>query len=172
MLRMLSLPRRLLRCATLALQAFKHFLLDLLQMGLTVGILRWGLRGFQPRRLGLFSLSLRPWRQWAVPLLAGLATFPAIDWLYKQLVSMFSLEDYLLSGTVEQIASNSDWAAHTLWFAVLAVCAPVRAAGWLLVMGVSLIPTAALGPRGPTQPALEKIGNRGGRHVSGRPELS
>lgn len=50
---------------------------------------------------------------------------PLMLQVHKQLVTLLSADDYLLGGTVEQIASASDWAAYALWFAVLAVCAPV-----------------------------------------------
>lgn len=107
------------------IQALRHFLLDAFQTLSTLVILRQGLRGYHPRTLGMFSFSLTPWRQWRLPLLAGCITFPAIDWVHKQLVAWLAADDYLLNGTVEQIASASDWTAHLLWYIVLAMCAPL-----------------------------------------------
>lgn len=86
---------------------------------------RLGLREYAPRRLGFFSLSLQAWRRWVWPIVAGAASFPAIDWVHRQLVALLAAEDYLVGGTVEQIASTNDWAALALWYGVLAVCAPV-----------------------------------------------
>ena len=41
------------------------------------------------------------------------------------MVQALGMQESLLGGTVEQIATAQDWAAHALWFGVLAVCAPV-----------------------------------------------
>ena len=100
-------------------------LLDVFQLLLTLGTLWLGLRQYSPRSLGFFAFSLHPWRSWLLPLIAGLASFPVVDWVNKHLVGWLSLGDNLPLGTVEEIAASSDWGAHAVWFAVLVVCAPV-----------------------------------------------
>ena len=64
-----------------------------MQVGATILLLRRGLRQYEPRRLGLFALTLRPLRQWLPAVLAGAATFPLIDCLYKRLVSWMAIEE-------------------------------------------------------------------------------
>lgn len=64
-----------------------------MQVGATILLLRRGLRQYEPRRLGLFAVPLRPLRQWLPAVLAGAATFPLIDCLYKRLVSWMAIEE-------------------------------------------------------------------------------
>lgn len=117
-------------------QAFKHLLLDVAQLLITLGLLRRSLAGYHPRsRYQLFAVRWRPVRAWALPLAAGVATFPLIDWVHRQMVALLAAGEAAAGqalqgggaaqGTMEQILAAQDWAAHGMWFAVLAVCAPV-----------------------------------------------
>ena len=117
-------------------QAFKHLLLDVLQLLITLGLLRRSLAEYRPRALGLFQLRWAPVRSWALPLAAGCATFPLVDWVHKQMVAVLAAGEVAAGaaaggagggspGTLEQILGAQDWAAQGMWFAVLAICAPV-----------------------------------------------
>jgi membrane protease YdiL (CAAX protease family) len=108
-------------------QALKHLLLDLMQLGATALILGRSLRDYAPRTLGLFSFWLRPVRGWALPSLAGAATFPIIHWVHKAMVALFAGSE-AAAGTVvaaDAAAQPVDWAARAMWFAVLGLCAPL-----------------------------------------------
>jgi len=117
--------------ASSATHALRHLLLDASQLGVTFVLLSRALKEHGPRALGLFSIKLRPIRSWLPIVLAGCACFPLVDWVHKQMV-------VLLAGGVQVVAGGgannsgggsivaaSGWEARTLWFLVLAVCAPL-----------------------------------------------
>ena len=111
--------------ATGRLLAGKHLLLDACQLGITALLLRRGLSAYDPAALGLFAVRWRPLRSWLPAVAAGAAAFPVVDWVHRRMVTLLTGEEFLLSGAMEQILASRDWGAQAMWFAVLAVCAPV-----------------------------------------------
>ena len=105
------------------MQALKHLALDMCQLALTLGLLRRALREYRPRSLGLFALRWRPASAWAGPAAAGAAAFPLVDWLHKRMVSLMAGAE--AAGGVDQLLAGGDPVAAAMWFAVLALCAPV-----------------------------------------------
>ncbi len=60
-------------------QALVHLVLDLGELGATLGILWRCLRAYRPLRLGWFRARVRPLRAWAGPIALACATFPLVD---------------------------------------------------------------------------------------------
>lgn len=101
-----------------ASQALRHLVLDSLMVGATLGLLRRGLRDFAPRALGLFAAPLRPLRGWLPAVLAGAATFPAVDWVHKRMVALLSLEQAVgrwAPGGLRDSPQVRGFAGQVLW---------------------------------------------------------
>lgn len=60
-------------------QALMHLMLDLGELGATLGILWRCLRAYRPLSLGWFRARLRPLRSWICPALLACAFFPLVD---------------------------------------------------------------------------------------------
>ena len=60
-------------------QALVHLVLDLGELGATLGILWRCLHAYRPLRLGWFRTRLRPLRAWAGHIALACATFPLVD---------------------------------------------------------------------------------------------
>ena len=61
------------------IQALMHLLLDLGELGATLGILWRCLHAYQPLALGWFRARIRPLRSWLCPALLACAFFPLVD---------------------------------------------------------------------------------------------
>lgn len=112
--------------STLArVQAFRHLLLDILQLGITIFVLKKSLAEYHPRKLGMFRFQLTPWRPWVSSVLGGVILFPLVDWLHRNMVMLLSRGIQQQSSGMGGVVSGSDWVARAMWAFVLAVCAPV-----------------------------------------------
>lgn len=81
----------------------------------------------------------QPLRRWALPVAAGAAAFPAIDWVHKSLAGLLAAAGGTAvaaggaagggggggQGTLGHVLAAQDWCAQGMWFAMLAVCAPI-----------------------------------------------
>jgi membrane protease YdiL (CAAX protease family) len=119
--------------------ALRHLLLDLSQLGFTLGLLARALRDQAPRRLGFFRVALRPVLSWLPVVLAGCALFPAIQVVHK--VMVWALPPALPQPVATAASGGADWVARSMWFAILGVCGPM----WeeILFRGFLLPPLAA-----------------------------
>jgi len=115
------------QAATSAVHALRHLVLDVTQLGITLVLLQRALREHSPRKLGLFTVQLAPLRQWVPTVIAGVAVFPVIDWVHKQMVALLAAGPSVAGGSSGggSLVSSSNWEARALWFIVLALCAPV-----------------------------------------------
>lgn len=109
-------------------QALRHLLLDATQLGVTLLLLRRALAPHAPRALGLFAARLRPLRSWLPTVAAGAATFPAVDFVHKQIVALLAGAPAAAAPPAAGNAaflSAASWEVRAAWFLVLAVCAPL-----------------------------------------------
>jgi uncharacterized protein len=104
-------------------QAFRHLVLDLTQLGITALVLRRGLQNLRPLPEGLFAWRWRPLREITAAVAVGCAFFPLVDWIHRQMVGRLSGVDTAASAA-DHLAAG-DWPARLMWVTVLAVCAPV-----------------------------------------------
>ncbi len=94
-------------------QALLHLILDVGQLGLTIGILWKRLKAYRPRSLGWFETRLLPIQQWLGPVLVAAASFPFLNIVAQQAqVSAVPvcLQEYMQSCTLLRaccIAANS-----------------------------------------------------------------
>ena len=107
-----------------AVQALRHLLLDATQLTMTLLLLRQALRSYSPRSLGLFSVKLRPFRSWVPSVIVGIAAFPFVDLIHKQMVNILSPSN---ASPVSNAAfvGGATWEVRATWFLVLAICAPL-----------------------------------------------
>lgn len=113
-------------------QALRHLFLDLTQLFFTMLLLHRALDEYHPRKLGLFKIQITPVKTWLPIVLVGCAFFPGIDWIHKKMVAIlansgevFLSSTFATTPSASSIITDSGWAARSLWFAVLALLAPV-----------------------------------------------
>lgn len=105
-------------------QALRHLLLDATQLSMTLFLLRQALGPHSPRSLGLFAVRLRPLRSWVPTVVAGIAAFPLVDFIHKQMVNLLSTSSTTPVSNAAFVG-NATWEVRATWFLVLAVCAPL-----------------------------------------------
>lgn len=107
--------------------AGKHLVLDVIQLGFTLLLLKRALRNYEPRSLGLFAVTIRPVKSWIIPAFFGALTFPFIELVHRRLVEIIEQQtgQGVVHGMVENVALQGDWLACTAWIIVLALCAPI-----------------------------------------------
>lgn len=107
------------------IQAFKHLLLDIMQLGVTLLVLKRALQEYKPRQLGLFSISWQPWRKVLAAVASGALLFPLVDWVHKHMVALLTRAPATGGVGMDGMITAPDWVAHAMWYFVLTVCAPV-----------------------------------------------
>lgn len=110
-----------------AMQALKHLILDVIQLLLTLGLLKRVLAPHHPQSLGLFALRLRPMRAWFSTVAVGSIVFPAVHWIHRQMVALLAEGPAVATPTAGDgaILGEATWIAKGIWFLVLAICAPL-----------------------------------------------
>ncbi|KAK9829399.1 hypothetical protein WJX72_005594 [[Myrmecia] bisecta] len=105
-------------------QALVHLLLDVSEMGVTLGLLWACLRRYKPLALGWFRSWLRPARRWVPQVLLALLSFPLVD-IVSARSQIWFRHDQDIWGPLEQSLSAGDPVTNALYFVVVTVCAPI-----------------------------------------------
>jgi membrane protease YdiL (CAAX protease family) len=107
-------------------KAILHLLLDLWELAVTVVVLWRCLAKYKPREKGFFPLRWEGAR-WVPWLLAGMLSFPLVDWLaHESLIWVNGPDGYAELGYAELEATlhSGDWGTVMAYLVVVAACAP------------------------------------------------
>ncbi|KAL6755451.1 CAAX protease self-immunity-domain-containing protein [Haematococcus lacustris] len=126
--------------------ALMHLCLDMAQLAVTLLILKHCLKQYQPRKRGLFPVRLGGY--WWLVVAAACTVFPLVDWVAVQSVEWFPLETgEVWASQIEASLLGGDWLTNTLYFAIVAICAPLWEEaifrGFLLASLARYMPPAA-----------------------------
>lgn len=126
--------------------AVLHLGLDLSELVMTLMVLARCLKGFDLKKLGLFTVDWDASR-WLPAVLLGCFTFPVVDYIAQQSMVWFPLEqEAVWTNSLEQTMSVGDWISNSVFFMVVSVCAPIWEEvifrGFLLVSLTKYLPQA------------------------------
>ncbi|KAK9915094.1 hypothetical protein WJX75_004689 [Coccomyxa subellipsoidea] len=107
-------------------QALVHLVLDVGELGATLGIL-WGcLRAYRPRALGWFHARLWPPHPWLGHMVLACAAFPLVDLAAARSQGWFPHDlDAWGPNVLEQSLAAGDPVSNAIYFVVVTVCAPI-----------------------------------------------
>jgi len=104
--------------------ALRFLLLDVLQLGTTIGLLVWNLAQFQPLKRGWFPVRFWP-GQWIRYVFFASLFFPCVDGAAKLGQHIFPTDCDTLTLSLSDSLGTRDPVTLGLYFAIMALCAPL-----------------------------------------------